>query len=36
MKGKPTRSDPAKRGPYAVISKNGIRTYVPLKGNPTL
>jgi hypothetical protein len=36
MPGKPNRSDELKRGPYAVISKNGKVTVVPLKGNPTL
>jgi len=36
MRGNPNRPDPVKRGPYAVIAKSGVKTIVPLKGNPSL
>lgn len=36
MPGKAGDPDPLKQGPYAVISKDGARTYVLLEGNHTL
>lgn len=31
-----SRPDPVTHGPYAMVSQNGTKTKVPLKGNPTL
>jgi hypothetical protein len=36
MEGNPRDPDLIKRGPYLVISMDGQRWRVPLKGNPTL
>jgi RHS repeat-associated protein/uncharacterized repeat protein (TIGR01451 family) len=37
MPGKPTDRNPVKRGPYARVSRNGVKSEpIPLKGNPTL
>jgi hypothetical protein len=37
MKGNPKDPDPAKRGPYARISKDGkVSEPIPLEGNPSL
>lgn len=37
MEGYPgNRSDPLSHGPYAVVSQNGTKTKIPLKGNPVL
>lgn len=36
MPGNPSAIDPLHQGPYAVISRGGTVTRVPLQGNPTL
>ena len=36
MPGNPNAIDPLHQGPYAVISRNGNVTRIPLEGNPTL
>lgn len=36
MRGDPSAVDPLHRGPYAVISRSGRVTRIPLEGNPTL
>lgn len=36
MRGDPKAPPGIKRGPYAIITKGGTKTRVPLKGNPEL
>jgi hypothetical protein len=35
-KGWPEATDPLHAGPYMKVSRNGIKTRIPLAGNPTL